>query len=77
MKILLLVLILSSSSYTDQCILENSVENQVVQEILEEAKYSTTRERITDWGTKIILDVDGGQREQLNKEHSKLVLKPN
>ena len=77
MRILLLLLLLSSSSHANQCILENNIESQVLQEILEEAKHSTTRERITDWGTKIILDVDGGQREQLNKKYSKLVLKRN
>ena len=77
MRILLLLLLLSSSSHANQCILENNIESQVLQEILEEAKHSNTRERITDWGTKIILDVDGGQREQLNKKYSKLVLKRN
>ena len=77
MKFLVLLLLLSSSSHTNQCVLENSIERQVLQEILEEAKHSNTRERMTDWGTKIILDVDGGQREQLNKKHSRLVLKSN
>ena len=67
---------MSSNVTTNQCVLENSIERQVLQEILEEAKYSNTRERMTDWGAKIILDVNGGQREQLNKEHSRLVLKP-
>ena len=76
MKIIILLLLLSSNVTTNQCTPENSIERQVLQEILEEAKHSNTRERMTDWGSKIILDVDGGQREQLNKKHSRLVLKP-
>ena len=76
MKIIILLLLLSSNVTTNQPTIDNDIEYQVLQEILEEAKHSNTRERMTDWGTKIILDVDGGQREQLNKEHSRLVLKP-
>ncbi len=76
MKIIILLLLLSSNVTTNQCTPEKSIERQVLQEILEEAKHSNTRERMTDWGSKIILDVDGGQREQLNKKHSRLVLKP-
>ena len=76
MKFLILLLLLSSNVTTKQPTIDNDIERQVLQEILEEAKHSNTRERMTDWGTKIILDVDGGQREQLNKEHSRLVLKP-
>ena len=76
MKFLILLLLLSSNVTTNQPTIDNDIEYQVLQEILEEAKHSNTRERMTDWGSKIILDVDGGQREQLNKEHSRLVLKP-
>lgn len=79
MKFLVLLLLLSSSSHTNQSIIDNDndIEYQVLHEILEEAKHSNTRERMTDWGTKIIMDVNGGQREQLNKKHSRLVLKSN
>ena len=79
MKFLVLLLVLISSSHTNQSIIDNDndIEYQVLHEILEEAKHSNTRERMTDWGTKIIMDVNGGQREQLNKKHSRLVLKSN
>lgn len=77
MKCLIFLLLLSLNVTTNQSIIDNDndIEYQVLHEILQEAKHSNTRERMTDWGTKIILDVDGGQREQLNKKYSRLVLK--